>query len=131
MMLRFLFLLYIVCSAAPVFSQFDFGKTAEDESARSGGPVRGTPITQTWRAGIVIEPGAQMENVAVTIPLPRDWYEQKVVKIDEEKIDAALSGKIEYRNVGGGAKEMLLKLGKMRPHRPVEIVVAVELQNYD
>lgn len=130
-MLRYAFFLCAVFSSVSLFAQFEFGTKTETETERSGGPLLGTPIEQTWRAGIVIEPGAQMDNVVVTIPLPRDWYEQKVVRINEEKMDAALSSKIEYRDVLGGAKEMVLKLGRMRPHRKVEIVVAVDLQNYD
>ncbi|GHT34176.1 transglutaminase [Planctomycetales bacterium] len=134
-MAKNVFILFIIVSIFSVSlcpAQFQI-TTEKKETADTSkyGPQLGTSEKQIWRAGIVIEPGAEMSDVSVSVPIPMEWFEQKVLKINEEKTDAALSGKIKYRTVNGGAKEMILDLGKMRPHRQVEIVVAVELQNYE
>jgi hypothetical protein len=118
-----------------VFAQFDFGTSANapagTNETRTGGPKRGASQQQIWRAGIIIEPGSQIEEAKVIIPVPMDWMEQEVVKINEEKTDAALSKNIQYKIIHNGVKEMILTLGKMRPHRKVEVVVDFELLNYE
>jgi hypothetical protein len=136
-----IFLLFIVYfSFSELFAQFDFGKVADtsggivgvvEQKIVNGGPKRGDSQRQTWRAGIIVEPGSQIEEAKVIIPVPMDWYEQEVVKINEEKTDAALSGNIRYKIVNNGVKEMILTLGRMRPHRKVEVVVDFELINYE
>jgi hypothetical protein len=123
--------------SSAVFSQFDFGTDANaptttgEKKSANGGPKRGTSQQQIWRAGIVIEPGSQIEEAKVIIPVPMDWFEQEVLKIDEEKIDPALSNNIRYKIVNNGVKEMILTLGRMRPHRKVEVIVNFELLNYE
>ncbi|MDR1269562.1 MAG: transglutaminase-like domain-containing protein [Planctomycetaceae bacterium] len=124
-----------------VFAQFDFGTDTAATAAVSaetnekklvnGGPKRGAGQRQIWRAGIVIEPGSLIEEAKVMIPVPTDWFEQEVLKINEEKTDTALSNNIRYRIVNNGAKEMILTLGRMRPHRKVEVIVDFELLNYE
>ena len=46
-------------------------------------------------------------------------------------MDANLASQIVYHNPTGGAMEMRLQLRSLTPTRPVEIVVAFELQNYE
>ena len=106
-------------------AQFNFR-----QDAPVGGPRLGKSQNQTWRAGIVIEPGASVQNIQVTIPVPMEWYEQRIININEEKIDADLASRIEYRNLGG-AMEMCLRLRSTSPTKPIEVVVAVELQNFE
>jgi transglutaminase-like putative cysteine protease len=132
-------LLYVTIFSfsSTLFAQFDFGLNANtptgvnEEKIVNGGPKRGTSQRQTWRAGVIIEPGSQIESAKVTLPVPMDWFEQEVVKINEIKTDAALSNTIRYQIVNNGAKEMVLTLGRMRPHRKVEVVVDFELLNYE
>ncbi|MDR2754926.1 MAG: transglutaminase-like domain-containing protein [Planctomycetaceae bacterium] len=120
-----------------VYSQFDFGTDTNapvgtnEKKFVNGGPKRGNSQRQIWRAGIIIEPGSQIEEARVSIPVPMDWFEQEVLKIDEEKLDAALSNNIRYKIVSNGAKEMILTLGRMRSHRKVEVIVNFELLNYE
>lgn len=137
-------LLSVTVFSSALFAQFDFGTNANTSTDTStevtgvnekkivnGGPKRGNSQRQTWRAGIIIEPGSQIEEAKVTLPVPMEWFEQEVVKINEEKTDAALSSNIRYKIVNNGAKEMILLLGRMRPHRKVEVVVDFELLNYE
>jgi hypothetical protein len=135
-------LLVVTVLSSAVFAQFDFGTDANmstgiagvgvnEKKIVNGGPKRGNSQRQIWRAGVIIEPGSQIEEAKVTLPVPMDWFEQEVVKINEEKTDAALSSNIRYKIVNNGAKEMILTLGRMRPHRKVEVVVDFELLNYE
>ena len=123
----FFFLVPAVCLA-----QFQIANEKKEAAANTSkyGPQLGVSEKQVLRAGIIIEPGANMTDVSVSVPIPMEWNEQKILKIDE-KIDAALSGKIKYNVINGGGKEAIFDLGKMRPHRQVEIVVTVELENYE
>lgn len=120
-------------NSSNLFAQFQFQNDQDNmiASEEEFGPRLGSSVSQIYRAGIVIQPGAQITNAEITIPIPMEWPEQKIIKIDEEKTDAALSGKIRYRTVNDGAQEMILNLGRMRPHRPVEIVLAFELENFE
>ncbi len=122
----FFFFTFFLCST--VFAQFQFGNSAAQSQY---GPRRGEKIEQVWRAGLTVLPGAQLENVSAMLPIPMDWPEQEVRGIDEEKLDAALTGSILYENVDAGAREMILRLGRIRPHRKVEVVVNVRLVNYE
>jgi len=120
-----LFLLVATASA-----QFDFGRGNADGERYVGGPRLGESQNQIWRAGVIIEPGATLETAQITIPVPMEWKEQRIININEEKMDASLASQIVYRNHGGGAMEMVLQLANVRPTRRMEIVVAFELQNY-
>ena len=72
-----------------------------------------------------------MENILISIPVPMEWKEQRIISVNEEKMDANLASQIVYHNSTGGATEMRLQLQSLTPTRPVEIVVAFELQNYE
>lgn len=123
---------FLTFSSSAALAQFQFQKEGDNNPSRSEyGPQRGASESQIWKAGIVIKPGAHMENVVVSIPIPMDWPEQEIVKIDEKKTDASMSAKIQYEIVNGGAKQMVLRLGRLRPHREVEIVVEVDMVNYE
>ena len=123
--------LSVLLLTATALAQFDFRQSEPDGGRYIGGPRLGESQTQIWRAGVIIEPGAAMENVMITIPVPMEWREQRIISINEERMDAGLASQIVYRNLSGGAMEMLLQLGSVRPTRPMEIVVAFELQNYE
>lgn len=124
---------FVLAKPSNLFAQFQFQNDQDNAtvSTEAFGPRLGSSVSQIYRAGIIIQPGAQMNGVEITMPVPMDWPEQKIVKIDEEKTDAALSGKIRYRTINDGVQEMILNLGRMRPHRPVEIVIAFELENFE
>jgi hypothetical protein len=117
--------------AMAALAQFDFTQHEPDGSRYIGGPRLGKSQAQTYRAGIIIEPGAAVENVQITIPVPMNWKEQRILSINEERMDASVASKIDYRILGGGAQEMRLFLGTVRPTKPLEIVVAFELLNYE
>ena len=112
-------------------AQFDFAQNEPDGTRYIGGPRLGESQTQIWRAGIILEPQAAMENVQINIPVPMNWWEQRIVNVNEEKMDADLASQIQYQIINGGAMEMRLQLGNVRPAKPLEIVVAFEVLNYE
>ncbi|MDR0520494.1 MAG: transglutaminase-like domain-containing protein [Planctomycetaceae bacterium] len=111
-------------------AQFDFSSGKPDSADSAGGPKRGERLTQVWRAGIIIEPGTAMENVQITVPVPTDWYEQRVVSVSEEKMGADLADKIQYRRINNGALEMNVRIGNIKPVKTLEMVVAFEVENF-
>ena len=124
----FISLLFLALTAS---AQFDFAQSEPDGSRYIGGPRLGKSQNQIWRAGIIIEPGSAIESALITIPVPMEWREQRIISVSEESMGAQLASRIEYRPLQGGAMEMRLHLGQIRPTQPLEIVVAVELQNYE
>jgi len=130
-MKRFLFTaLTVLLLSASASAQFDFGRNDPTGGRYIGGPRLGESQTQTWRAGIVIEPGTAMSSMLLSIPVPMEWREQKIVSVNEERMDANLASQIEYRNIGG-VMEMRIPLRNVRPAKPLELVVAFEVQNYE
>jgi hypothetical protein len=91
----------------------------------------GNSITQIWRAGIIIEPGVALENVQIGVPVPMNWPEQRIISINEGRMDAQLASRIEYYIHPAGAKEMRLHLPRIAPTQPLEIVVEFEVQNFE
>jgi len=120
---------------ATASAQFDFAQNEPDGTRYTGGPRQGKSQTQIWRAGIVIEPGAAISHALITLPVPMEWKEQRIISINEEKMNANLASLIEYRRsphpVYGGAMEMRLQLDSIRITQPLEIVVVFELENYE
>jgi hypothetical protein len=71
-----------------------------------------------------------MENVMIAIPVPMEWREQRILSVNEERMDAGLASHIHYPILNGGARMMQLHIGSLNPSRPLEVVVAFELQNF-
>ena len=121
------FLFYTLTASA----QFDFTPNQPDGTRYIGGPRLGKSQTQIYRTGIIIEPGLAMDNVQVTIPVPMDWFEQRIINVNEERMEAGLASRIQYQVINGGMQVMLVQLGSIRPIRPLEIAVEFELINYE
>lgn len=128
----FLAIVSLLLGATTAWAQFDFTQNEPDGSRYIGGPRLGKSQNQTWRAGIVIEPGVAMKNLLLTLPVPKEWKEQRIVSVNEEKMDAGTASQIAYQNLaGGGALEMRIPLNYVKPTKPMEIVVAFEVVNYE
>ena len=119
----------LLCWTATASAQFDFARNEPDGARYIGGPRLGESQTQIWRTGIILEPGFAVDNFQVAVPVPVNWHEQRIVSVNEERMDAGLANRIEYIP-HGGAMEMRLHLGRVSPMQPIEIVVAFEVQNY-
>ncbi|MGL4595445.1 MAG: transglutaminase-like domain-containing protein [Thermoguttaceae bacterium] len=123
------------CLPQEVMSQFRFGQTNEkngtDGATGNFGPKLGASTEQIWRTGISIVSQTPLSDVTITIPIPMEWPEQRILRIDESKIEGVVNPRISYRTVNQGAQEMLLTIGAMRPNRPLEVVLEVGLINYE
>ena len=116
---------------ATTSAQFDFARNEPDGARYIGGPRLGKSQTQIWRAGIIIEPGAQIENFQFGVPIPMNWHEQRVISVNEERMNAQLASRVERIPHNAGAMEMRLQLGGLRLTQPMEVVVEFEVQNYE
>ena len=130
-----LFFAFFLWSVSFASAQFQFEAAGARPSVTtvdvSGPRLGAVPQSQIWVTGVRIEAGSQAENVYIGIPIPIDWPEQKVVAVREVKMDAALTRKIAYKRVDAGAKELVLQVDKLRPGRPFEVIVEIELLNYE
>lgn len=121
--------LAIVCAvclgASNLFAQFRF---QTQDAPVVAGPKLGASRSQIWRAGIVIDPKAPLQDVTVLVPIPMDWPEQKVLGVSEEIVPGA---KLSYKVHDDGAKEAVFVIDKMRSVRRTTLVVEVELLNYE
>jgi hypothetical protein len=120
-----------LCCTLTASAQFDFTPNEPDGGRYIGGPRLGKSQTQILRAGIILEPGSAINNLQLSMPVPMNWYEQRIISVNEEKMDAALASQIQYQVINGGVQEMRLQLGSVNPTKPLEIVVAFEIQNYE
>ena len=117
--------------AVAASAQFDFTPSEPDGARYIGGPRLGKSQIQIWRTGIILEPGVALSNVMITLPVPMEWREQRIISVSEEKMDANLANRITYPVLNNGAREMQIRLPSVRPVKPLEIVVAFEVQNYE
>ena len=123
----FLSLLFLTATA---FAQFDFGRNEPDGSRYIGGPRLGESKTQIWQAGIIIPPGTAIDSMQFGVPVPLNWYEQRLISVNESRMPANLASRIQKITHDAGAMEMRLQLARVSPAQPMEIVVEFELQNY-
>ncbi len=124
-------LFFLLTSSVWAQFQFDTNESNAESGTNSavvGGPRLGEGRTQSWRTGIIIEPQGQMQNITVSLPIPMDWPEQKVVSVNEESLANA---RIRYRTVNDGAREAVLEIDKTRSARKIELILEVNLINYD
>ena len=124
-------LFLLLCGTLTATAQFDFTPNDSDGTRYIGGPRLGKSQIQTYRAGIILEPGHALDNVEISIPVPMEWREQRILSVNEEMMDAGWASRIRYQVINGGMQEMFLHLGSVRPMKPLEIVVAFELENYE
>ncbi len=115
-------------------AQFQFeSKDGEKVEAKTGaaGPKLGASQRQIWRAGVIIAAGTLAEDVYIALPLPMEWPEQKIIRLEEVKREGPITGNLNYRVVNNGCKEMSFRVSKMQPKRKLEVVVEVEIENFE
>lgn len=124
-------ILTILFFTATASAQFDFHQTRPGSEQYLGGPRLGKSQSQIYRVGIILEPGTALVAATVAIPVPMAWREQRIISVNEEKMSAGMASQIEYPIINGGAQEMQIQLGKTIPTRTLELVIEVELENYE
>jgi hypothetical protein len=106
--------------ASSVCAQFG-GK----ETTATAGPVLGAERTQRWRIGMTVAAQTPCANIFGTLPVPTQWPEQDV-KVVEEQIGDAVQ-KVDYRDLGGGIRQMLVLVPQLNPGERVEAIVTMEV----
>lgn len=96
------FALALAIHTTPTFAQFD-----DSADAKSNGVKLDQSQKQRVRIGMeVTAVGGPCKGIFATLPVPTEWPEQQV-KLVDEKQTAGVS-KITYRNLGAGAKQMII-----------------------
>lgn len=103
----------------PVRAQFGDGATVQ-------APPREIQITQ-WKVGMIVEAvGGPCKGMYGTVPVPTDWPEQRV-RVVQEDVSANV-GKVRYRMVAGGVKQMLITIPNLAPGDTATAVVTFEVE---
>jgi transglutaminase-like putative cysteine protease len=84
------------------------------------------PTTSTWRFGVVVRAaGGPVRGILATTPVPMDWPEQTVKVVREEK--TASVGRVSYRTLDGGVKQMLVSIPRLAAGDEASAVVTLEI----
>jgi hypothetical protein len=112
----------IATSLGVAWGQFDGEKKAKSEGIRFGEEQK-----QRWRVGIVIgSAGAKCQGIYGTAPVPTDWPEQKVRKVEEEITPQV--GEVKYRTLENGVKQMLIRIPTIEAGETAKALVTFEVQ---
>ncbi|MDR2345548.1 MAG: transglutaminase-like domain-containing protein [Planctomycetaceae bacterium] len=121
-----------------VQAQFNFNSSSDDAVVESSeftpskyGPRRGAKTEHTWVAGIELEPGSQLENVTITIPVPTGWFEQETKSYRWTKGRGSVPKGVNFHIVNNGAKEAVLKIDNLRLRNKLAIILEFDTINYE
>ena len=79
----------------------------------------------------MIDAGVAIENVQIGIPVPMNWHEQRIISVNESRMDAQLASRIHYHVHPEGGMEMRLHFERLATTQPLEIIVEFEVQNFN
>ncbi|MDR2170850.1 MAG: transglutaminase-like domain-containing protein [Planctomycetaceae bacterium] len=133
----FIFSFIFLVFSFEVSAQFRFPDSEQDVDVSSYGGVstygtrRGVKQEQTWVAGIVLEAGAQLENVTITMPVPAGWFEQDVKPHRIVKGRGIAPRGLNFRTVNNGAREAVIKFDKLNLNQKLEIILEFDTINYE
>jgi len=109
-------------AAAPAPGQF-----LETEAAGAAAPKLGDARTQKYRVGVVVTAeGGPCRGIYATLPVPRDWPEQKVRVLTEETSPHVKS--LRYRVLPGDVKQMVVEIPDLPTGQQAKAVVTFELE---
>jgi hypothetical protein len=109
---------WCLCAASQATAQFG-------ETEAKGGPVLGAERTQRWKVGMVVTAKTPCMNVFGTLPVPTNWPEQDV-KVVEEQLSPTVN-RVQYRDLEGGIRQMLVKIPQLTPGQKAEALITVEV----
>jgi transglutaminase-like putative cysteine protease len=85
----------------------------------------GEPKTSQWRIGVTVKATGAVTGILATTPVPRDWPEQTVKIVGEEK--SAQVGRISYRTLDDGVKQMLVSIPRLAAGDEAQAIVTFEV----
>jgi hypothetical protein len=89
----------------------------------------GEATTTRWRIGVTVHAPAAVTGILATTPVPMDWPEQQVKIVGEEK--SANVGKISYRTLDGGVKQMLVSIPRLNAGEDAKAIVTFEVTRHE
>jgi hypothetical protein len=114
----------LVAAAAPAAAQF-----LEAEEAGAAAPKLGDSRTQRYRVGVVVTAeGGPCRGIYATLPVPRDWPEQKVRVVSEETSPHVKA--LRYRMLPGDVKQMVVEIPDLPAGQQAKAVVTFELERF-
>ena len=85
----------------------------------------GDATTTKWRIGVTVHAPGAVTGILATTPVPMDWPEQQVKIVSEDK--SANVGKISYRTLDGGVKQMLVSIPRLNAGEDASAIVTFEV----
>jgi len=119
--------------AQQIGSTQEIGNSSDDRDPSSGetggdsAAVRyGSPQTQHWRIGLMLETPVHCSNVLATYAVPMEWPEQKVEVVD--RVISPLVRAWEARELPGGAKQVVLQMPRVPAGSSVEMTFTFRIE---
>jgi hypothetical protein len=86
----------------------------------------GEATISTWRFGVTVEAAdGPVTGILATLPVPMDWPEQQVEVVSEEQ--TANVGRVTYRTLDGGVKQMLVSIPKLNAGEEASASVTLKI----
>ncbi len=84
------------------------------------------PRTQRWKVGMIVSASrGPCAGIRGTVSVPVEWPEQDVKIVDEQFSDPV--GRIRYRTLDHGVRQMLISISRLNPGEKVEALVTFEV----
>jgi hypothetical protein len=86
----------------------------------------GTTTVARWQFGVeVTADGGPVTGIVATLPVPRDWPEQKVRIVEE---DISPRTKVAYRTIDDALKQMVVTIPRLADGESARAVVTLEIE---
>ena len=98
----------------------------EADEPGAAAPKLGDSRTQKYRVGVMVTAeGGPCRGIYATLPVPRDWPEQKVRVVSEETSPQVKA--LRYRVLPGDVKQMVVEIPDLPAGQQAKAVVTFEL----
>jgi hypothetical protein len=103
------------------------GQFLEAEGATATATTLGDVRTQKYRVGVVVTAeGGPCSGIYATLPVPRDWPEQKVRVVAEETSPQVKA--LRYRMLPGDIRQMVVEIPSLPNGQQAKAIVTFELE---
>ena len=97
-----------------------------EETPAAVGPKLDKPVVKRIKIGVTVTAvGGPCKSIVASAVVPMDWPEQQV-RTDKEDVSAGVN-KIEYRNIGGGARQMIITIPNLANGQKATAFVTFEV----
>lgn len=99
------------------------------ESGRSPGVSYSHPRKNRWRVGVKIVGGSRSaKNLFITIPVPVEWPEQRVI-VKDENIPPDIRS-VEYRELNSGVRQLVVSIDHLSAKQLIELSVVFDVTTF-